>query len=106
MKKVILPILICCLLLTGCGVHWSYVSAIKGINNEYFETKVLLEDDNCMIIQNEVTGECFLVIGGMYGITVTPISVDMRAPEEREGYLMSDDANASSDSMSEGVEGN
>lgn len=104
MKKVFPILMIVCLLLTGCSVHWNYKTAMKAINNEFFETEVVVEDDECMIIKNKVTGEHFLVVAGNYGIGITPISVDLRSAEDKEGYLMSDDANASSDSMSDGAD--
>ena len=110
MKKIIIPIICLCLLLTGCGVHWDYYTTTKAINNEYFKTKVIHEDSECMIIENEVTGEYFLVVAGGYGVTITPIVVNQRFTTEQEGYLMSDDAiddmENKSKSMSYGAEGN
>lgn len=106
MKKIFPILMIVCLLLTGCRMHWDYKTTTKAINNEFFETEVVVEDDECMIIKNKVTGEYFLVVSGAYGISITPIIVDMRSAVEREGYLMSDDADASSDSMSDGADGN
>ena len=107
MKKIIIPIICLCLLLTGC--HWDYASAIKAIDNDYFKTKVVHEDSECMIIENEVTEEYFLVVSGIYGVTITPIAGDCRSSAEQEGYLMSDDAiddmEDKSSSMSEGAEG-
>ena len=106
MKKII-PIIIClCLLLTGCGVHWSYETAIKAIDNDYFKTKVVHQDSECMIIENEITGEYFLVVSGGYGVTITLIVVNQRFTAEQEGYLMSDDAIDDISGMSEGAEGN
>lgn len=75
MKKAIIPIICLCLLLTGCGVHWSHYTAIKAIDNDYFKTKVIHEDSECMIIENEVTGEYFLIEASAYGVTMTPIRV-------------------------------
>lgn len=110
MKKVIIPIICLCLLLTGCGLHWDYYTATKAINNKYFETRVVHEDSECMIIENEVTGEYFLVVAGGYGVTITPIVVDQRFTTEDEGYLMSDDAiddmENKASGMSDGAEGN
>lgn len=107
MKKVIIPIICLCLLLTGCGVHWNYYTTIKAINNDYFKTKVVHEDSECMIIENEVTGEYFLVVTGIYGVSITPIAVNQRFTTEQEGYLMSDDAiDDMENSMSDGAEGN
>lgn len=110
MKKVIIPIICLCLLLTGCGAHWNYYTTIKVIDNDYFKTKVVHEDSECMIIENEVTGEYFLVVAGNYGVTITPIAVNQRFTAEQEGYLMSDDAiedmENKSESMSDGAEGN
>lgn len=60
-------------LLTGCGLYWNYDDAIRHINNEYFKTKVIAEEGAGVIIENEVTGEKFLVISGAYGVSVTPI---------------------------------
>ena len=104
MKKIFPILIIVCLLLTGCSFHWDYKAAIKAINNEFFETEVVIEDDECMIIKNKVTGEYFLVVSGTYGVSITPIAVDLRPVAEREGYLMSDDANVLSDSMSDGAD--
>ena len=114
MKKVIIPIICLCLLLAGCGeveIHWGdYADAIKAIDNEYFKTKVVHEDSECMIIENEVTGEYFLAVTGLYGITITPIAGDCKSPTEQEGYLMSDDAiddiENKASGMSDGAEGN
>lgn len=112
MKKIIIPIICLCLLLTGCGeaVHWDYAGVIKAIDNEYFKTKVVHEDSECMIIENEVTGEYFLAVTGIYGITITPIAVNQRFTAEQEGYLMSDDAiddiESKASGMSDGAEGN
>ena len=103
MKKIFPILIIVCLLLTGCSVHWDYKAATKAINNEFFETEVVVEDEECMIIKNKVTGEYFLVVSGAYGISITPISVDLRSTEDKEGYLMGDDANALSPSMSDGA---
>ena len=83
MKKVIIPIILVCLLLTGCGgVHWSYETAIEAIDNEYFKTRVVHEDSECMIIENEVTGEYFLVVSGAYGVTITPITTVDKGGED------------------------
>ena len=75
MKKIIIPIICLCLLLTGCGLHWDYAGAIKAIDNEYFKTKVVHEDSECMIIENEVTGAYFLVVSDTYGVTITSIEM-------------------------------
>lgn len=75
MKKIIIPIICLCLLLTGCGIHWNYYTAIKAIDNDYFKTKVIHEDSECMVIENEVTGEYFLVVAGNYGVAITPIEM-------------------------------
>jgi len=110
MKKVIIPIICLCLLLTGCGVHWNYEGAIRAIDNEYFKTKVVHEDSECMIIENEITGQYFLAVSGAYGVTITPIVVNQRFTTEQEGYLMSDDAiddiENKASGMSDGAEGN
>ena len=81
-----------CLLLTGCRIHWNYYTTVKAIENEYFNTKVIHEDSECMIIENEITGEYFIVVGGDYAMSITPIVVNQRFTTEQEGYLMSDDA--------------
>ena len=107
MKKIIISIICLCLLLTGCEMHWNYYTTTKAINNEYFKTRVVHEDSECMIIENEVTGEYFLVIAGTYGITITPIVVNQKLTTEQEGYLMSDDAiDDMENSMNDGAEGN
>lgn len=65
-----------CLILSlgGCGLHWSYDTAIESIDNEYFKTKVLYDDGGgVFVIENELTGERFLCLAGTYGVTVTPI---------------------------------
>lgn len=111
MKKIIIPIICLCLLLTGCEeVVYDYADTIKTIDNEYFKTKIVHEDSECMIIENEVTGEYFLVVTGLYGVTITPIAVNQRFTAEQEGYLMSDDAiddmENEASGMNEGAEGN
>ncbi len=108
MKKIFPILMMVGLFLTGVSsAKWiQYRTVTKAINNEFFETEVVVEDDECMIIKNKVTGEYFLVITGAHGVSITPISVDLRSAVEREGYLMSDDADASSDSMSDGADGN
>ena len=57
-------------------MHWNYRTTTKAINNDYFKTKLVYEDDECMIIQNELTGEYFLVVSGGYGVSITPITVN------------------------------
>ena len=110
MKKIIIPIICLCLLLTGCGVYWDYDDVIKAIDNEYFKTRVVHEDSECVIIENEVTGEYFLAVTGLYGITITPIASNCKLSTEQEGYLMSDDAiddmENKASGMSDGAEGN
>lgn len=107
MKKVIIPIICLCLLLTGCRVHWDFYTKIKAINNEYFKTKVIHKDSECMVIENEVTGEYFLVVASNYGVTITTIAGDCKSPAEQEGYLMSDDTiDDIENSMNDGAEGN
>lgn len=100
MKKILIPVVCLCLLLTGCKVHWSYGTAIKAIDNEYFKTEVVHYDDECMIIKNKITDEYFLVVSQGYGVGITPIKI-----EAKEGYLMGEDANddSSSPSMSDGA---
>lgn len=74
-KKILIPIIVLSLMLSGCGVHWSYETALKAVNNDYFKTNVIHEDSECMIIQNEVTGEYFLVVCGTYGVSICPIEI-------------------------------
>ena len=74
-KKILIPIMMLGLMISGCGVHWSYSTAINAINNDYFKTNVIHEDNECKIIQNEVTGEYFLVISETYGVSMCPIEV-------------------------------
>lgn len=75
-KKILIPIIMLGLMISGCGgVHWSYGTAIDAINNDYFKTNVIHEDSECKIIQNEVTGEYFLVISRTYGVSMCPIEV-------------------------------
>lgn len=77
MKKILILGLLCAnLLLNGCGMHWSYETTVKAINNEYFKTKVIKSDSECTIIQNEITGEYFILIAGTYGVSLCPIKVN------------------------------
>ncbi len=106
MKKIFPILMIVCLLLTGCGIHWNYYTTIKTIDNDYFKTKVIHEDDECMIIENEVTGEYFLVVADNYGVTITPIEMSEMIVNPKEmdmGEWMNCDSK--SESMSEGAEG-
>ena len=77
MKKKIVTLLVAGIssvfLLAGCGMYWSYDDAIRHIDNEYFKTKVISEENAGIIIENEITGEKFLVISGAYGVSITPI---------------------------------
>ena len=77
-KKIITIILSFCMLLNlnGCNAHWSYYTMTKAINNEYFQTEIILEDSECAIIRNKVTGEYFILISGTYGVTLCPIQVN------------------------------
>ena len=77
-KKIITIILSFCMLLNlnGCKVYWSYYTATMAINNEYFQTEIILEDNECTIIRNKVTGEYFILISGLYGVTLCPIQVN------------------------------
>ena len=73
----ILSIIIICF--TGCekqSIDWSsYKRSIINTNNEYFKTKILVDDGVTFIIQNEITGEIFYGISGTHGVTLTPIKV-------------------------------
>lgn len=107
MKKIIIPVICLCLLLSGCGVHWSYRTIIEAIDNKYFKTEVVHKDDECMIIKNEITEEYFLVVSDVYGVSITPIAGDLQLPAEQEGYLMSDNAiDDMENSMNDETEGN
>ena len=73
----VLSIIIICF--TGCksqSVTWSYKTAIFNTNNEYFKTKVLVDDGCSFIVQNEITGEIFYGVAGAYGVTLSPIEVN------------------------------
>ena len=73
----ILSIIIICF--TGCkeqSVEWSYKTAILNTDNEYFKTNVLIDDGATFIVQNEITGEIFYGVSGIYGITLTPIEAN------------------------------
>ena len=79
-KSFLIILLSCCIvcLFAGCGkdgnFYWSHWSAIEDTNNEYFKTKVIYKDaGGSRIIQNEVTGEYFFVVSGVYGISMCPI---------------------------------
>lgn len=106
MKKIIIPIICLCLLLSGCGAHWDYASAIKAIDNEYFKTEVVHEDSECMIIQNEITGEYFLVVTGLYGITITPIEMSEMIVNPDGNIVEYEYETLYNPSMSDGAEGN
>ncbi len=107
MKKVIIPIILVCLLLTGCeGVHWSYDTAIKVIDNEYVKTKVVHEDSECMIIENEVTGEYFLVVAGNYGVAITPIEMSEMIVNPDGNVIEYEYETLYNPSMNDGAEGN
>ena len=96
MKKVIIPVMLICLLLTGCDsirIYESYESAIINADNDYFKSKLICYDARgSYIIQNELTEEYFFVVTGPSGVTMCPIVVNQRFTTEQEGYLMSDDA--------------
>ena len=106
MKKIIIPIICLCLLLTGCGMHWDYYTTTKAINNEYFKTRVIHEDSECMIIENEVTGEYFLVVAGSYGITITPIEISEMIVNPDGNVVEYEYGTLYNPSMSDGAEGN
>lgn len=74
--------------LVGCGMvpaedgtkstilYESLSDAVLSMDNQYFKTKVLTYDDaGGYIIENEVTGEVFLVITSVYGVNITPIQI-------------------------------
>ena len=113
MKKVIIPIICLCLLLTGCSplrIYESYEDAIINADNDYFKSKLICYDaKGSYIIQNELTKEYFFVVSSASGVTMCPIMVNQRFTTEQEGYLMSDDAiddiENKSPSMSYGAEG-
>lgn len=90
MKKKIVAIglSICMLLnLNGCGIHWTYGTTVKAINNEYFQAEAILEDNECKIIRNKVTGEYFILVYGANGCTLCPIEVN----ENEKGFLISEE---------------
>lgn len=91
MKKKIVAIGlgICMLLnLNGCGkIHWSYGTTVKAINNEYFQTEIVLEDNECKIIRNKITGQYFILVYGTSGLTLCPIEVN----ENEKGFLISEE---------------
>lgn len=106
MKKIIIPIICLCLLLTGCKVHWDFNTKIKAIDNEYFKTRVVHEDDECMIIENEVTGEYFLVVVSNYGVTITPIEMSEMMVNPDGNVIEYEYGTLYNPSMSDGAEGN
>jgi len=78
-KKIISILLIGLLCFSGCksqSIEWSYKTAIFNTNNEYFKTKVLVDDGDSFIVQNEITGEIFYGVSGVYGVTLTPIKIN------------------------------
>lgn len=77
MKKILILGLLCAsLLLSGCKSYWDYGTIVTSIDNEYFKTKVIKNDSECTIIQNEITGEYFILIYGIYGVSLCPIEVN------------------------------
>lgn len=85
MKKifVIIGVIFClfifCLGCSGCkkAPLYSYKSAIVKMDNKYFKGKIVAEDYNGgYIVQNEITGEYFIMVCGGYGVTLTPIEVE------------------------------
>ena len=75
-NKIICLFLIGLLCLSGCGsqsIEWDYKSAIFHTSNEYFKTKVLVDNGATFVIENEVTGELFYGVAGVYGVTLTSI---------------------------------
>lgn len=65
-------------ILTGGGherIHWSHRSNVAAIDNEYFQTEMVLEDGECCIIRNKVTDEYFILINSAYGVSLCPIEV-------------------------------
>lgn len=114
MKKILIPIICLCLLLTGCStlrIYESFEDAIINADNDYFKSKLICYDaKGSYIVQNELTKEYFFVVTSTGGVTMCPIVVNQRFTTEQEGYLMSDDAiddmESKSESMSDGAEGN
>ena len=108
MKKIIIPIICLCLLLTGCEetVHWDYADTIKAIDNEYFKTKVVHEDSECIIIENEITGEYFLAVTGPYGISITPIEMSEMIVDPDGNVIEYEYETLYNPSMNDGAEGN
>lgn len=65
-------------ILTGGGherIHWSHRTNAAAINNEYFQSEIILEDGECCIIKNKVTDEYFILINNAYGVSLCPIEV-------------------------------
>ena len=78
-KKILIGIASICFLFNVCSVHWNYETTTKAINNKYFQSEVILEDGECTIIRNKVTGEYFILISGTYGVTLCPIQINKRS---------------------------
>lgn len=106
MKK---SLLIVCLLLMvmnlgGCGprVYRTYEDAVKAIDNDYFKTKVIYDGiDGSTIIQNEITGEYFLMITYPYGVDLTPIQISEMVVDPSGSTMEGEDnTNSKSESMS------
>ena len=94
------------LLLSGCGIHLypTYGEAVKAIDNDYFKTKVIcISADGSYIIQNEITGEYFLMMDGPNFLELVPIQMSEMMVNP-DGFTMDgeDNTNSKSESMSSG----
>lgn len=84
-RRLVIILCIISILCSGCrvaddgtteAIGKSYTSAISHMDNKYFKAKVLTYDkEGGYIIQNEITGEYFVVVSGSCGISVCPIKV-------------------------------
>ena len=99
-------LMIVMLLLSGCGIHLypTYGDAVKAINNDYFKTKVIcVSADGSYIIQNEITGEYFLMMDGPNFLELVPIQMSEMVVNP-DGFTTEgeeeDSTNSKSESMS------
>lgn len=75
--------------LTGCGkkkIYSTYLSMMEDIHMNNFDVEVIEKDDetSSAVIRNKVTGEYFLCIGGLYGMSMTPISINETREEHKK----------------------